>query len=155
LQSWKWGGCSVDIDFGIRFARKFLDAREIEGDARSEMNLHNNQAGRKVSPRLTTADLAARRVIKTGSGDAAMRTVEASGFRQSRARPNTTTASSSRVPCENLSQHHVLHHLSVSLHPPRLFRLRSRHREGSFVRSQETQRFGSRRIILISSHAID
>jgi wnt family len=38
----------VDIDFGIRFARKFLDVREIEGDARSEMNLHNNQAGRKV-----------------------------------------------------------------------------------------------------------
>lgn len=47
-QSWKWGGCSVDIDFGIRFARKFLDVREIEGDGRSEMNLHNNQAGRKV-----------------------------------------------------------------------------------------------------------
>lgn len=48
-QSWKWGGCSVDIDFGIRFGRKFLDVREIEGDGRSEMNLHNNQAGRKVS----------------------------------------------------------------------------------------------------------
>lgn len=39
----------MDLDFGIRFARKFLDVREIEGDARSEMNLHNNQAGRKVS----------------------------------------------------------------------------------------------------------
>jgi wingless-type MMTV integration site family protein 7 len=48
-QPWKWGGCSVDIDFGIRFARKFLDIREIEADARSEMNLHNNQVGRKVS----------------------------------------------------------------------------------------------------------
>jgi wingless-type MMTV integration site family, member 7 len=49
MQSWKWGGCSVDIDFGIKFARKFLDIREIEADARSKMNLHNNQAGRKVS----------------------------------------------------------------------------------------------------------
>jgi len=32
----------------MKFARKFLDAREIEGDARSLMNLHNNRAGRKV-----------------------------------------------------------------------------------------------------------
>lgn len=45
---WKWGGCSVDINFGMRFARKFLDARELEGDERSLMNLHNNKAGRKV-----------------------------------------------------------------------------------------------------------
>ena len=48
-QPWKWGGCSADIDFGIKFTRKFLDAREIEQDARSLMNLHNNRAGRKVS----------------------------------------------------------------------------------------------------------
>lgn len=75
-QAWKWGGCSADINFGMKFARKFLDAREIEGnleliawiymrsievllnydnsvykitgDARSLMNLHNNRAGRKV-----------------------------------------------------------------------------------------------------------
>lgn len=46
---WKWGGCSADVAFGMRLARKFLDAREIEGDARSLMNLHNNKAGRKVS----------------------------------------------------------------------------------------------------------
>lgn len=32
----------------MKFARKFFDAREIEGDARSLMNLHNNRAGRKV-----------------------------------------------------------------------------------------------------------
>lgn len=48
-QAWKWGGCSADINFGMKFARKFFDAREIEGDARSIMNLHNNRAGRKVS----------------------------------------------------------------------------------------------------------
>lgn len=46
---WKWGGCSVDIGYGMRLARRFLDARELEGDARSLMNLHNNKAGRKVS----------------------------------------------------------------------------------------------------------
>lgn len=46
--AWKWGGCSADIGFGMKFARKFLDAREIEGDARNLMNLHNNRAGRKV-----------------------------------------------------------------------------------------------------------
>ncbi|XP_076267266.1 protein Wnt-2-like isoform X1 [Rhynchophorus ferrugineus] len=45
---WKWGGCSVDIDFGTRFARRFMDAREFEGDERSLMNLHNNKAGRKI-----------------------------------------------------------------------------------------------------------
>ncbi|XP_053985643.1 protein Wnt-7b-like [Hylaeus anthracinus] len=32
----------------MRFARRFLDAREVEGDARSLMNLHNNKAGRKI-----------------------------------------------------------------------------------------------------------
>lgn len=45
---WKWGGCSVDAGYGMRLARRFLDAREIEADARSLMNLHNNKAGRKV-----------------------------------------------------------------------------------------------------------
>lgn len=47
-QTFKWSGCSADINFGMKFARKFFDAREIEGDARSLMNLHNNRAGRKV-----------------------------------------------------------------------------------------------------------
>ncbi|KAJ4448097.1 Protein Wnt-2 [Periplaneta americana] len=48
---WKWGGCSADVGHGMKFARRFLDAREIEGDARSLMNLHNNKAGRKTSGR--------------------------------------------------------------------------------------------------------
>ncbi|XP_050305895.1 protein Wnt-7b isoform X2 [Anthonomus grandis grandis] len=47
-EGWKWGGCSVDIEYGTRFARKFMDAREFEGDERSLMNLHNNKAGRKI-----------------------------------------------------------------------------------------------------------
>ncbi|ROT66390.1 WNT7 protein [Penaeus vannamei] len=45
---WKWGGCSADIKYGIKFARKFVDAREVEGDARALMNLHNNKAGRRT-----------------------------------------------------------------------------------------------------------
>ncbi|XP_011314504.1 protein Wnt-2 isoform X2 [Fopius arisanus] len=45
---WEWGGCSADVTYGMKFARRFLDAREVEGDARSLMNLHNNKAGRKI-----------------------------------------------------------------------------------------------------------
>lgn len=48
-EGWKWGGCSADIRHGLKFSRKFLDAREIEQNARSLMNKHNNRAGRKVS----------------------------------------------------------------------------------------------------------
>jgi len=44
----KWGGCSADVRYGLRFSRVFLDAREVEEDSRSLMNLHNNRAGRKV-----------------------------------------------------------------------------------------------------------
>lgn len=46
---WKWGGCSADIKHGLKFSRKFLDAREIKENERSLMNKHNNRAGRKVS----------------------------------------------------------------------------------------------------------
>lgn len=48
LQPWKWGGCSVDIGFAMRYTKKFYDSREIERDGRSAMNLHNNNVGRKV-----------------------------------------------------------------------------------------------------------
>jgi wingless-type MMTV integration site family protein 10 len=46
---WKWGGCSHNLDFGIDFSRSFLDSREKAGDIQSQINLHNNQAGRLVS----------------------------------------------------------------------------------------------------------
>ena len=45
----KWGGCSADVSYGLRFSRVLLDAREIDEDSRSLMNLHNNRAGRKVT----------------------------------------------------------------------------------------------------------
>ncbi|XP_069812165.1 protein Wnt-2 [Dendropsophus ebraccatus] len=50
--SFDWGGCSDNIDYGIRFARGFVDARERKGkDARALMNLHNNRVGRKAVKR--------------------------------------------------------------------------------------------------------
>ena len=48
-EGWKWGGCSADIKYGIEFSRRFVDAREIKKNARRLMNLHNNEAGRKVT----------------------------------------------------------------------------------------------------------
>lgn len=51
-----WGGCSDNIDYGIKFARAFVDAKERKGkDARALMNLHNNRAGRKVGVHLIDA----------------------------------------------------------------------------------------------------
>lgn len=47
-EGWKWGGCSADIQYGLRFARIFMDARETDEDSRALMNLHNNRAGRKT-----------------------------------------------------------------------------------------------------------
>ena len=52
-----WGGCSDNVEYGVRFARDFLDAREREGyENKTEkekdlatVNLHNNNVGRKVS----------------------------------------------------------------------------------------------------------
>ena len=46
----RWGGCSADVRYGLRFSRVFLDAREVpHEDSRSLVNLHNNRAGRKVA----------------------------------------------------------------------------------------------------------
>ncbi|XP_018111358.2 protein Wnt-2 [Xenopus laevis] len=55
--SFDWVGCSNNIDYGIRFARTFVDAKERKGkDARALMNLHNNRAGRKAVKRFMTQE---------------------------------------------------------------------------------------------------
>nr|UTS77835.1 Wnt10 [Laodelphax striatellus] len=44
---WKWGGCSHNLQYGIEFSKKFLDAREKgAGDIQSRVNLHNTDFGR-------------------------------------------------------------------------------------------------------------
>uniref|UniRef100_A0A3B3TAI9 Protein Wnt n=1 Tax=Paramormyrops kingsleyae TaxID=1676925 RepID=A0A3B3TAI9_9TELE len=47
-----WGGCSDHVNFGIKFAKAFVDAREkTVRDARALMNLHNNRCGRMAVKR--------------------------------------------------------------------------------------------------------
>lgn len=56
-KDWIWGGCGDNIEYGYRFAESFIDVREKEKSvsktskeqARKLMNLHNNDAGRRVS----------------------------------------------------------------------------------------------------------
>ena len=53
---WVWGGCGDNADYGYKFAVVFVDAREREKNyprhsrplGRMLMNLHNNEAGRRV-----------------------------------------------------------------------------------------------------------
>uniref|UniRef100_A0A4W4DSM9 Protein Wnt n=1 Tax=Electrophorus electricus TaxID=8005 RepID=A0A4W4DSM9_ELEEL len=47
-EGWRWGGCSTDVKYGVELSRRFVDAREVKKNARRLMNLHNNEAGRKV-----------------------------------------------------------------------------------------------------------
>lgn len=52
-QGWLWGGCSDNVGFGEAISKQFVDALETGQDARAAMNLHNNEAGRKVRPFLS------------------------------------------------------------------------------------------------------
>ncbi|XP_059360909.1 protein Wnt-5b isoform X3 [Carassius carassius] len=53
-RDWLWGGCGDNVNYGYRFAKEFVDAREREKNyprgsveqARTLMNLQNNEAGR-------------------------------------------------------------------------------------------------------------
>ena len=52
-----YGGCTDNVDYGVYFARNFIDALDrirnstSRGDVIAMMNLHNNDVGRKVSAR--------------------------------------------------------------------------------------------------------
>ncbi|XP_035778088.1 protein Wnt-10a-like isoform X2 [Anopheles albimanus] len=45
---WKWGGCSHNMAFGVEFSELFLDSREKGIDIQSQINRHNNRAGRRA-----------------------------------------------------------------------------------------------------------
>ncbi|CAH1782952.1 unnamed protein product [Owenia fusiformis] len=55
-EGWTWGGCSDNIKYGMQFGKKFVDAPEryrrnlgtTRERVRIMMNLHNNEAGRKI-----------------------------------------------------------------------------------------------------------
>ena len=50
----QWSGCSDNVDFGVTFSRTFVDAQDRRKSRKrpknpiSLMNLHNNEAGRRV-----------------------------------------------------------------------------------------------------------
>ncbi|KFV08624.1 Protein Wnt-5b, partial [Tauraco erythrolophus] len=56
-RDWLWGGCGDNVEYGYRFAKEFVDAKEREKNyvrgseeqARMLMNLQNNEAGRRNS----------------------------------------------------------------------------------------------------------
>ncbi|XP_052123983.1 protein Wnt-5b-like isoform X2 [Frankliniella occidentalis] len=56
-RDWIWGGCGDNLEYGYKFTQGFVDVRERERklrrgsreQARALMNLHNNEAGRRVS----------------------------------------------------------------------------------------------------------
>ena len=45
---WFWTGSLQDVDFGRMFSREFVDSNEEKNSAEGQMNLHNNEAGRRV-----------------------------------------------------------------------------------------------------------
>ena len=48
-RDWKWGGCSDNVAFGQRISKQYIDELETGKDERAIVNLHNNEAGRRVS----------------------------------------------------------------------------------------------------------
>ncbi|XP_052283787.1 protein Wnt-2b-A-like [Dreissena polymorpha] len=67
----QWGGCSDDVNYGQKFAKMFIDAKEKQHmDARALMNLHNNKAGRQAVQKQRKLECKCHGI----SGSCAMRT---------------------------------------------------------------------------------
>lgn len=52
VTGFQWSGCSDNIAYGVAFSQSFVDVRERskgQSSSRALMNLHNNEAGRKVT----------------------------------------------------------------------------------------------------------
>lgn len=46
---WEWGGCADNVQHGYKKSREFMDARyRKRSDLRTQVMLHNNEAGRLV-----------------------------------------------------------------------------------------------------------
>lgn len=56
-KGWMWGGCSVDMSFGMEMADKFVNGRHKTKDAIFFMDKHNNKAGRQVGGLSTPRNL--------------------------------------------------------------------------------------------------
>ena len=56
-KGFQWSGCSDNVHYGSFFSKMFVDAyerRKKQAYGRHLMNLHNNDAGRKVSIYIST-----------------------------------------------------------------------------------------------------
>ncbi|RXN18448.1 Wingless-type MMTV integration site member 2Bb [Labeo rohita] len=63
-----WGGCSDNINYGIKFAKAFVDAKErTVKDARALMNLHNNRCGRMAVKRFMKLECKCHGVSSLGT----------------------------------------------------------------------------------------
>lgn len=55
VSGFQWSGCSDNIAYGVAFSQSFVDVRERskgQSSSRALMNLHNNEAGRKVKQQI-------------------------------------------------------------------------------------------------------
>lgn len=74
-RDWLWGGCGDNLNYGYRFSKEFVDAREREKsypktsyeNARLLMNVHNNEAGRRVGDWACTHEYTHKKFVYVSS----------------------------------------------------------------------------------------